>query len=97
MVENKSITSGINENFQVTDTSHGGDKHMITSDFRYYAYLEDILDVDFKSFKVVLFKVRWYIFFPQDDEMIVIDHDNGFIMIKTTRYDPNLDPFVLPN
>jgi hypothetical protein len=57
--------------------------------------LEDILDVDLKSFKVVLFKFKWYILFLQGDERTIIDHDNGFAMINTTRYDLSTNPCVL--
>jgi len=46
---------------------------------------------------VVLFKVEWYILLLQDYERIVIDHDNGFTMINTTRYELNTKPCVLPS
>jgi hypothetical protein len=73
-----------------------GDKHPITSSLRYYGYLEDILDIEFKYFKVVLFKVRWYKLLLQGDESIVIDHGNSFTMINITMYEPNTIPYVLP-
>ena len=92
----KTCDSGITAIFQVTNISHRGDRHPVTSDLRYYGYLEDILDIDFKSFKVVLFKVRWYRLLLQGDERTVIDHDNGFTMINTNRYEPNTEPYVLP-
>ena len=36
---------------------------------------------------MVLFKVKWYILLLQGDGMIVIDHENRFVMISTTRYE----------
>jgi hypothetical protein len=46
---------------------------------------------------VVLFKIRRYILFLQGDGGIVIDHDNGFAMINTTRYELDIDSHVLPS
>ena len=89
--------SGITAILHVTNISHRGDRHSVTSNLRYYGYLEDTLDIDFKSFKVVLFKWRWYILLLQGDERTIIDHDNIFAMINTNRYEPNTDPYVLPS
>ena len=56
----KACDSGITTIFYLTNFSLKGDKHLITFDLSYYGCLEDILDVDFKSFKVVMFKSRRY-------------------------------------
>jgi hypothetical protein len=77
--------SGIIAIFHVTNIFHSGDKHLITFYLTYYDYLEYILDIELKSFKVVLFKVRVYILLLQGDESIVIDHDNRFTVTNTTR------------
>jgi hypothetical protein len=81
----KTCDSGITTIFQVTNISHNSDRHIITSHLRYIGYLEDILDINFKFFKVVLFKVRWYRLLLQGDEREIIVHDNGFTMINATR------------
>jgi hypothetical protein len=47
------------------------------------------------SFKVALFKVRWYKLLLQGDERIANDHDNGFTMINTTRYESSIEPYIL--
>ena len=93
----KTYDSDIITIFHVTNISHMGDKHPVTSDLRYYGYFENILDIEIKSFKVVLFKVRWYILLLQGDERTFIDHENGFTMINTNRYEPNTEPYVLPS
>ena len=46
--------------FELTNASSRSDRHPELSKNRYYGYLEDILQCDFKSFKVVLFVVKWY-------------------------------------
>ena len=93
----KTCDSGITANFQVTNISHRVDRHTITSNLRYHGYLEDTLDIGFKYFKVVLFKVRWYILLLQSDERTVIEHDNGFATINTNRYEKDTDPYVFPS
>ena len=81
--------------FHVTNISYRINRYSNTYDLRYYGYLEDILDIDFKCFNVVLFKVRWDKLLLQRDERIVIYHGNGFTMINYTRYEPNIDAYVL--
>ena len=41
--------------FEVTNVSSRTDRHPKVSENWYYGYLEDIIQCDFKSFKVVLF------------------------------------------
>ena len=51
----KTFDFGITAVFQVTNVSSRSDKHPEVSKNRYYGYLEDIIECDFKSFKIVLF------------------------------------------
>ena len=61
--------------------------------------MEDILQCDFKSFKVVLFIVKWYkLRLNQcDPNRKIIEHDNGFIMLNTRFFEPGTKPYVLPS
>jgi hypothetical protein len=56
----KTSNSGINVVFQITNVSSRSDRHPRESENRYYGYLNDILECDFNSFKLVLFNVKWY-------------------------------------
>jgi hypothetical protein len=60
--------------------------------------LEDIIECDFNSFKVVLFEVKWYrIWMHEHDlERTVIEHDNGFTMVNTRTFEPGTETYVLP-
>ena len=58
--KNKTFDYGIIVFFQVTNVSSISDRHPEVSENMYYGYLEDILDCDFNSFKVVLFDVKCY-------------------------------------
>ena len=51
---------GIIAVFQVTNVSSRIDRNLEVSENRYYSYLEDIIECDFNSFKIVLFEVTWY-------------------------------------
>ena len=45
---------------------------------------------------MVLFKVKWYKLLLLGDEKIVSNHTNGFVVINTSRYEPNTELGVLP-
>jgi hypothetical protein len=53
----KNYDSGITAVFQVTNVSSRSDKQPRESENRYYGYLNDILECDFNSFKLVMFNV----------------------------------------
>ena len=52
----KTFECGITTVFQVTNVSSISDRHLEVYKNRYYGYLEDILECDFNSFKVVLLR-----------------------------------------
>ena len=66
---------------------------------RYYGYLEDILECDFNSFKVVLFEVKWYRLQmnERDPKRTIIEHANGFTMVNTRDIELGTEPYVLPS
>jgi hypothetical protein len=61
--------------------------------------LEDIIECDFNSFKIVLFEVKWYMLRMHECnlERTVIEHDNGFTMVNTREFEPVTEPYVLPS
>jgi hypothetical protein len=87
----KTSDSGITAVFQVTNVSSMSDKHPRESENRYYGFLNDIIECDFNSFKLVLFDVKWYRLrmHEHDEERTIIQHANGFPMIKTTVFEKN--------
>jgi hypothetical protein len=56
----KTSDSGITAVFQVTNVSSRSDRCPRESKNRYYGFLNDIIECDFNSFKLVLFDVKWY-------------------------------------
>jgi hypothetical protein len=76
--------SGIAAVFQVTNVSSRSDKRPREYENRYYGFLNDIIECDFNSFKLVLFDVKWYRLqmHENDEEKTIIQHDNRFLLIK---------------
>ena len=81
----KTLDCGITIVFKVTKISFRSDRNPKETENRYYGNLEDIIECDFNSFKIVLFEVKWYMLrmHERDPERTVIEHDNGFTMVNT--------------
>ena len=96
---NKTSYCGISAVFEVTNVSSRSDKHPKISQNQYYGYLEDILQCEFNSFKVVLFIVKWYrLRLNQGDtDRTIIEHDNGFTMVNIRLFEPGMEPYVIPS
>jgi hypothetical protein len=94
----KTYDSGITIVFQVTNVSSRSDRHPQESENRYYGYLNDILECDFNSFKLVLFDAKWYRLqmHEHDEKINLIQHANGFPMIKTIVFERGHDHYVFP-
>ena len=96
----KTFDSGIAAVFEVTNISSRNDIHPQKFQNQYYGILDDIIECDFNTFKVVLFIVKWYrLWLNQNDlDRTVIQHDNGFTMINTRLFEPVGDePYILPS
>jgi hypothetical protein len=94
----KTSDSGITEVFRVTNVSSRSDIHPREFENRYYGYLNDTLECDFNSFKLVLFDLKWYRLrmHERDEERNVIQHANGFTNIKTMMFERGHDRYVFP-
>jgi hypothetical protein len=101
MLDDKMKTSdcGITVVFKVTNISSRSDRNLEETENRYYGHLEDIIECDFNSFKIVLFEVKWYRLrmHERDLERTIIEHDNGFTMVNIREFEPGTEPYVLPS
>ena len=88
----KTFDCGITVVFQVSNVSSRCENHLEVYENRYYGYLEDIIECDFNSFKIVLFEAKWYNLRMNecDPERTVIDHANGFTMVNTRELKPDM-------
>jgi hypothetical protein len=84
----KSSDCGITAVFKVTNVSSRNGMHPKETENRYYWYLEDIIQCDFNSFKIVLFEVKWYMLRMHecDLEIIFIEHANVFNIVDTKEF-----------
>jgi hypothetical protein len=92
----KTYDSGITAVFWDTNVSSRSDRRPREYENRYYGFLNDIIECEFNSFKIVLFYVKWYRLqiHEHDEEIIVIQHANGFLMIKTIVFEKENDRYV---
>jgi hypothetical protein len=95
----KTYDSGIIVVFQVTNVSSRSDRHPREYENRYYGYLNDILECDFNSLKLVMFDVKWYRLqmHEHNEERNVIQCANGFLMIITMVFERGHDHYVFPS
>ena len=95
----KTFDCGISTIFQVTNVSSRSDKNLEVYENRYYGYLEDIIDCEFNSFKIVLFEVKWYKIRINecDPKRTVTEHANGFTMVNIREIELDTKPYVLPS
>jgi hypothetical protein len=94
----KTVDSRITIVFKVTNVSSRSDKHPRLTKNIYYGYLDDIIQCDFKSSKIILFEVKWYCLRinERDPERTIIQDDNGFTMVNTRTFELGLESYVLP-
>ena len=85
----KTSYCGISVVFEVTNVSSRSDRHPELLENRYYGYLEDIIQCDFKSFKLFMFVVKWYRLRlnQRDPDRTIIEHANGFTMVNIRLFD----------
>ena len=81
----KTFDCGITIGFQVTNVSSRSDRHLEVSENTYFGYLEDILECEFNSFKIVMFEVKWYRLRmnERDPKRTIIEYANGFTIVNT--------------
>ena len=96
----KTCDSGITAIFEVTNISSRNDIHPQQYQNQYYGILDDIIECEFNTFKVILFIVKWHrLRLNQNDpDRMVIQHDNRFTMINTGPFEPiGVELYVLPS
>ena len=96
----RTCDSRITTFFEVTNISSRNDMHPQQVENRYYGILDDIIECDFNSFKIVLLVVKWYKkkLNQNDPNGTIIEHNNGFTMINTRSFDlVRNEPYVLPS
>ncbi|KAH9324812.1 hypothetical protein KI387_004990, partial [Taxus chinensis] len=81
---------GISAYFDVVDSGN------IETKTKYYGILEDIMELDFRAFRKVIFLVKWFSLIEKGNNRTIYMHDNGFPMIKTSDFMDTDEPYVFP-
>jgi hypothetical protein len=97
--KNKSYDCGMIAVFHIANVSSRSDWRPTISKNRYYGYLNDIIECDLNSFKLVMFKVKWYRLQmnERDPERIFIEDCNGITMVNTRMFELGTKTYVLPS
>ena len=88
---------GIASYFTIDFQSHVHDANIKTYTIRYYGLVEDILELNFRSFKEVLFNVRWFRNTRVGNHPTTYIHENDFCIIDHTRFEKTSEPYVFPD
>ena len=91
----KTCDCGVSTSFEVDFHSHAYDRQPITNILCYYGVLEDIIELDFISFKTN--RVERYKLIKIGREKTILLHNNGFNMINTSRFEATYEPYVFPD
>ena len=82
--------------FQITNVSSRRDIHPWGTINNYYGYLDGIIECEFNSFKLVMLDFKWYrlLLHGCDEDRIVIENSNRFLVIKTILFENKNDRYV---
>ena len=70
------------------------DKNIIEGNLQYVGKIQEIIELDYRSFKCCIFKCRWYEAFERTRRH---DTHSGFFSIESSRFLPkDKEPYVLP-
>jgi len=87
---------GVMVDFDQASHASTKDTNLIEGKIQYVGQIQEILQLNFRSFKCVVFKCKW---FEGHVNRRIILHDipSGYYAINSTQYLPqDKDPYVLP-
>ena len=80
--------------FKQSSRASSKDKNIIEGNLQYVGKIQEIIDLDYHSFKCYIFKCRWYEAFERKQRH---DTDSGFFSIDSSRFpSEDKEPYVLP-
>ena len=89
-----SFGCGVMVDFKKSSWAILKDKNIIEGNLQYVGKIQEIIELDYRSFKCNIFKCRWYEAF---ETMQRHDTHSGLFSIDSLRYLPeDKDPYVLP-
>lgn len=89
--------SGIVARFEQQSRASVRDANVIGDELRYVGVLEQIIEANFRCFKIVLLKVRWFQVIYRGPNATMRKEKSGFYAVDSSKLlTRNDEPFVLP-
>lgn len=98
-IDNRRVTmdSVIVASFKQQSRASVRDANVIGDELTYIGVLEDILGVNYRIFKTIIFKVRWFQTTYRGSNATIRKEENGFYAVDSTKVLGGHDePFVFP-
>jgi hypothetical protein len=93
-VKRRSFDCGIMVDFKQSSRASSKDKNIIEGNLQYVGKIQEIIELDYRSFKCCIFKCRWYEAFERTQRH---DTHSGLFSIDSSRFLPeDKEPYVLP-
>ena len=93
-VKRRSFDCGIMVDFKQSSRASSKDKNIIEGNLQYVGKIQEIIELDYRSFKCCIFKCRWYEAFERTRRH---DSHSGLFSIDSSRLLPeDKEPYVLP-
>ena len=87
--------NGVEVNFNQSSLASHHDQSLMQGTLGYVGKIQEIIQVDFSSFKFVIFRCKWWDTFNQNN--VNEDHDSGLISINSRKmWHEAREPYVFP-
>ena len=81
--------SGVSIVAKIMQFSSSKDKHPIYGDMKFYGVITEIWELDYRSFRIPVFKCDWI------DSTVGIKEETGIILVDLSRTRYKDDPFIM--
>jgi hypothetical protein len=86
-----------NGKFQSTSRTSARDLNLLDGELDYVGKIQDILEVNLRSFTIILFHVQWFQVIQRGSNRTIRKDPNGFYAIDSSKLlRKNEEPFALP-
>lgn len=90
----RSFDCGVMVDFKQSSRASSKDKNVIEGNLQYVGKIQEIIELDYRSFKCSIFKCKWYEAFNMTQRH---DIHSGLFSIDSSKYLPlDKEPYVLP-
>ena len=98
-IDKKRVTfdSGVMAKFEQASRRRATDQNIVIAEMQYFGLLKEIINVDYRSFTMLIFDVQWFKVIMEGSNATVRRDVSGFIEVDSTKPWSDLrDTFVLP-